>query len=246
MHLFSAKSAALLMVGLLAGCVSSGSNVGRVGQVADATVAGTVRVEGLNFPLPDGQWNEVQTYTVPGTSPRAPQTFTVYASVNDGVIDRAAVFWVQYKTTHQERWRRYQGCLDDSDAGVLHAVITRNTGSEEPSEGTAIDCWHIRSFSLGRSGSAHPTIEALQLFADREGLYLPVTMLSVRFAQKREVDRRDYADYLYNPDVLLPRPGGGPWRPEEWSAEAVAAEPAQAIVIDRLRAWAETWRPRLL
>lgn len=208
--------------------------------------SGSVTVEEVSFPLPDGDWNRIWTHRIPGTSPSAPQTFEILVSVQDNVIDRAAVMWVQYKTRVPDRWRRYQGCLEAGDEGVLHSVVRVNTGSDQPSTGTEIDCWHVRAFSLGRQGSPHPVIEALQAFADREGFYLPVTMLSVRFAQRPRTDRRSYADYLWNADLLLPKPDGGIWLPEEWYADRVAESPAMQLVVRRLAEWGAAWRGRLL
>lgn len=241
------KSGVIIALGAALAACASGPRAEDLPPLGVELASNAATVGDLAFPLPPGEWNRVWTYDVAGTGRRqAPQTFRVYASVNEGVIDRAAVFWVQRKSTFVDRWRRYQGCLTTADAGVLHAVVTTNTGGSEPSTNTAIDCWHVRVFSMGRAGSVHPTTAALQALADREGLYLPVTMLSVRFAQKREVESRDYADYLYNADFLSPEPTGAPWLPGDWTAEAVAASPARRLVVDRLIGWGEAWRPRLL
>lgn len=241
------KSCAALAFGATLAACAAGPRVEDLPPLGGETESGVATVDGLSFPLPPGQWNRVWTYTVAGSGPRqAPQIFRIYASVNQGVIDRAAVFWVQRKRTFVDRWRQYQGCLTEADPGVLHAVVRTNTGGPEPSTNVDIDCWHLRAFSMGRSGSVHPTVAALQAFADRDGLYLPVTMLSVRFAQKRQTESRDYADYFFNTDFIAPNPAGAPWSPADWSAEAVAADPARRLVVDRLIGWGGRWRPSLL
>lgn len=242
---FRKLGAVALSAAILSGCASSGPGASDIPLLGAVTASNQTTVDGLRFPLPNGVWNKVWTYEVPGGRSKAPQTFQIYASVNEGVIDRAAVFWVQRKSTFIDLWRRYEACLDANDDNVLHAVIAKNTGGSQPGAGVDVDCWHIRVVSMGRQGAPHPTIAALQALADRDGLYLPVTMLSTRFAQKREIESRDYADYLYNADFLAPKPDGSPWLPDEWSKSAVAADRAKSLVVERLTRWGEGWRPRL-
>lgn len=230
----------------VAGC-AAGPSSDTLAPAGSAPVSGVVQVEDLAFPLPPGEWRDVYTHNIPGSSPAAPQTFKVYASVTNGAIDRATVVWVQRKFSFREKWRKFQGCLETSNPNVHHAVITQNTGSlNDPSTGTRVDCWHVRSFSLGKAGGAHPIVEALHLFAQREGLFLPATMVGARFAQKRMTDRRSYVEYLWTPEVLVPKVGGGVWLPADWSSDAVQGDPARSLVVQRLVRWAEDWRPSIL
>lgn len=208
-------------------------------------VSGAVTLEELTFPLPGGEWREVYTHNIPGRSPSAPQVFKVYASVSGSVIDRAAIFWVQRKKTHKNLWRQYQSCLTTSAPQVHHAVVRQNEGGDSPTNNPALDCWHVRTLSMGRAGGAHPVIEALHVYAEREGLIMPAAMLGARFAQKRMTDRREYAEYLWNPDILAPVPGKI-WTAADWTQDAVAADPARKIAIERITRWGEAWRPRLL
>lgn len=230
----------------LAGC-AAGPSSETLAPSAAAPLTNVVQVEELAFPLPPGAWREVYTHNIPGTSPAAPQTFKVYASVTNGAIDRATVVWVQRKYSFPDKWRKFQGCLETSDPSVHHSVIKQNTGSpNDPSTGTKVDCWHVRNFSLGRSGGAHPIVEALHLFAQREGLFLPATMVGARFAQKRMTDRRSYVEYLWTPEVLIPKVGGGVWLQSDWTSDAVRSDAGRSIVVQRVVRWAEDWRSSIL
>lgn len=208
-------------------------------------VSDAISMDDLRFPLPGGEWREVYTHKIPGQSPSAPQTFKVYASVSGSVIDRVSIFWVQRKSTYKDLWRQYQSCLTTAEPEVHHAVVTHNEGGPNPTRNPRLDCWHVRTLSMGRAGGAHPVIEALHVFAQREGLIMPATMVGARFAQKRLSDRREYAEYLWNPDVLSPNPGNI-WTPGDWTAEAAKADPARKIVVDRIKRWGEAWRANLL
>lgn len=213
--------------------------------VTAVPVSGAVTVEDLSFPLPGGEWREVYTHEIPGRSPNAPQLFKVYASVSGSVIDRAAIVWVQRKFTYTDKWRQYQSCLTTNDQNVHFSEVSLNEGGTTPTTNPKLDCWHVRTLSMGRAGGAHPAIEALHVYAEREGLVMPTAMIGARFAQKRIPDRREYAEYLWNPDVLAPNPSGI-WGPADWTQNAVANDPARQIVIERITRWGKAWRPGLL
>jgi hypothetical protein len=212
---------------------------------ASTPVSGAVVLEDLTFPLPGGEWREVYTHSIPGSSPNAPQTFKVYASVSGAMIDRAAIFWVQRKFSVTNKWRQYQSCLTTKDSDVHYSEIILNEGSNTPSVDPKLDCWHVRALSTGRAGGAHPVIEALHLYAAREGLVMPAVMIGAKFAQKRIGDRRDYAEYLWNLDVLSPNQAKI-WRPTDWTQSAVATDPARRIAVERITRWAKDWRKHLL
>ena len=243
---FAFIGSAMASLALLAGC-AAGPTADTLASANAAPVSGTTVVEELSFPLLPGDWREVYTHNVPGSSPAAPQTFKVLASVTNGTVDRATIVWVQRKYSFPDKWRKFQGCLETSDPNVHHAVVSRNTGDfDAPSTGTEVDCWHVRNFSLGRSGGAHPIVEALHLYAQREGLFLPATMIGARFAQKRLEDRRSYVEYLWTPEVLIPKVGGGVWLPGDWTSTVVASDPGRQLVVDRLISWAKDWRTSIL
>lgn len=208
-------------------------------------VTGATTLEGLDFPLPPGEWREVYEFTKPGVAPHAPQRFKVLASVSNGVVDRAAIVYVMRKSRFKNLWRSFQGCFEEGGPNVHHVEIAANEGGSTPTPDPRLDCWHVRSVSMGRAGGAHEAIEALHLFAQRERAYMPAVMVGARFVQKRQFDRRDYVEYLWNPDVLAPKLDGV-WTPEDWRADAVSQSAAKRITVDRLIAWAKEWRPSLL
>ena len=234
---------ALAVIGTMLGACAQPE----VGSLDAPPVSGAVEVDGLSFPLPTGDWQLAASYNQPGASPNAPQAFRAYVSRSDKLIDRVAIVWVQRKSTFKNLWRKYQSCLTEGDPGVHHAVVTTNTGDfDNPSTDTAIDCWHVRTFSLGTQGGAHPIVEGLRAYADSNGLFLSPAMVGARFAQKRQADRRSYVEYLWTPDILVPRFDNGIWGLDDWSPEAVAADPARTIAVKGLVDWATTWRPRIL
>ena len=235
---------AAIALGALQACAPAPS-AKTLAPTSATPVSGAVEVEGLTFPLPGGEWREVYSHKIPGRSPNAPQSFQVYASISGNVIDRAAIFWVQRKFSYTNKWRQYQSCLTTGDANVHFSEVRLNEGGAEPTTDPKLDCWHVRTLSMGRAGGAHPVIEALHVYAEREGLVMPATMIGARFAQKRLSDRREYAEYLWNPDVLSPNPGKV-WTPADWSRAATAADPARKIVTDRITRWGKAWRPSLL
>lgn len=202
--------------------------------------------QGRNFALPPGQWVLVSSRQEnSGVSHAAEQNFSLLASVTNNVIDRVVITWVQrkYNARWKNHWTRYPSCLTDDAPQVLYSVVRENTGPEHDwVTGTAIDCWHLRSFSLGRTGSELDLMEDLHNFAAANSLYLPVAMLGARFAQKPLSDRRDYIEYLWNPDMLLAKPDGSPWLPADWYQDAVTADPARKAVVEGLKQWGIRWR----
>lgn len=244
----------LMILGLLAatGCQTtsdSGAPAATSGaQPAAAPQAfrGSYTSHDRVFALPPGEWRLVKTRTDTTNSDHAaPETFSVLVSVTGQVIDRVAVVYVQRKYRYQDRWSQYKGCLTTENPRVYSAEVRENTGDRYNfTSNTRVDCWHVRSFSMGLKGDAHWTVEALNAYAKANGLYLAPTMVGARFAQKPLYDRRDYVEFLWNADLLLGAPDGKPWPPEAFLRETVKSDPAKTAVMEGVKAWAADWRAR--
>jgi len=198
-----------------------------------------------NFALPPGNWTLVsQDRLKVGGNHSAEQNFSLLISVTENVVDRVIISWVQRKYNKwREHWSQYPSCQTTSKENVFHSVIVQNTGSAQWKVGNKVNCWHIRTFSLGTNGSELSILEDLRAYAKQNNLYLPATLLGVRYAQNPMSDRRDYIEYLWNPDILLPKSEGA-WRPADWTTKSVAQDPGKNAVIQQLKNWAVRWRQK--
>ncbi|SDH06523.1 hypothetical protein [Roseospirillum parvum] len=205
----------------------------------------SVSLLGESFPLPPGSWEDVARgeIRVPGRH-TAPQHYRVLVSRVGGVIDRAVVVWGQVKTGRWARhWSGFQGCLTTDDPAVHRAEVGENYTGGAYITGVRLDCWHLRTLSLGLAGDPHPMIADLAAWAEAEGAYLPLAMLGARYAVKRHEDRRAYVEYLFNPDLLYPHATA--WTAADWTRAEVADDPGKQALVETLGAWAAAWHARI-
>jgi hypothetical protein len=106
------------------------------------------------------------------------------------------------------------------------------------------DCWHVRTVSFGLSGDPHWINKALNLYATKLNLFAPAEMVGVRFVRHMDSELLQ-VDYLWNPDLLMPRPDGEVWTTKDWTNAAIAADPRKKLIMDWIRKWAEDWHPRI-
>lgn len=238
------RALAAVAVLLLAACQTTpaGDDSGPAAAPLDGL---SVSLLGETFPLPPGSWEEVAAdeIRVPGKH-TAPQHYRVLVSRVGGVVDRAVVVWGQIKTGRWARhWSGFQGCLTTDDPAVHRAEVRENYSGSRYITGVRLDCWHLRTLSLGLAGDPHPVVADLAAWAEAEGAYLPLTMLGARYAVKRRPDRRAYVEYLFNPDLLYPHPEA--WTAADWRQPEVAADPGKRALVDTLATWAEDWYARV-
>lgn len=236
---------AVLAAGLLAGCQTLG--LGMAPPSVDPSAPPQVfqashTLLGETFPLPPGEWELAvsENFKTPG-SRSATQYYTILVSRTDGVIDRAVVTWVQAKYGRGSTyWSGFEGCLTEADDPTVQAAeVKANAGLTETVRNPDLDCWHVRALNLGTAGTPHPMVADFDAYARATGDYLPVTMLGARFARKEVGNQRAYVEYLFNPDLLYP--GDGPWKADDWSRAAVAADPGKQAVVATLVEWARDW-----
>lgn len=217
---------------LLASCTVQDTAL-RVGQPPPSgpapVVSSRVAFAGVSVPLPEGQWErigELRDSSIAGF----PQRYAIFTSSAEGVLDRAIVVWQQSRTNARDWFTPYAHCVHGTYPHAVTYVNARNNHA----------CWHVRPLSLGL-GSETPQNQAIFDYAARRDLYQPLTMIGVRFVSGQGMSR-SYIEYLFNPDLLLPRSDGRPWRARDWEKGAVAGDPSRRAVVDALAAWGEEWQ----
>jgi hypothetical protein len=200
-------------------------------------VEGHASFDSVRVPLPPGQWEEVDSITIPNARfPDFPIRQQILVSRSGKVIDRVVRIWVQRKKQLANYFTPSGLCEDE---GYLHSVIEDNSGN-------ALDCWHVRPMSVGQKGEVEPGNALLAKFGTVNGLFVPVVMLGARFVRKPSNDLRYYVEYLWTPDLLLPaHTPAKVWTPADWTIETVQADPAKAAVIQPIIDWATDWHGRL-
>lgn len=218
-----------LMLALLIGLAPMAAN--------GAPVEDYASFESVRVPLPPGQWEVVDSITIPNPGfANFPIRQQILVSRSGKVIDRAVRIWVQRKKQLSDYFTPSGFCADD---GYFHAEVADNSGD-------ALDCWHVRPMSLGQQGEVEPGNALLAKYAKDKGLFLPVVMLGARFVRKPNNDLRYYVEYLWTPDLLLPANTKAKlWTPADWTVDTVKADPAKAAVIQSIIDWATDWYGRI-
>lgn len=198
-------------------------------------VSGSYELDGESVPLPPGDWRVViDQRMLDSVDQGTKENFAVLMSDAGGVVDRTVILWTQHKFGFQDIWHPYAGCAQ-SDAYFQETAVN---------DGQQMDCWQVRPLSLGTGGDVHPLIEAMRESAG--GKALPVVMLGVRIMAKRQPEKRMYVEYLWNPDLILPKDGDGFWLPQDWSKSAVGSDPRKAAVVEELTDWGRRWRAKIV
>lgn len=228
--------AAAALVASVAACASGpGESISAVRSAAprDAKLAppevDTIRsFMDVAMPFPEGDWEYVGDI-VDDSLPNSPQHRAVWASAENGVLDRLVVVWRQSRQA-EDSYPPFPGC-DDHD--YPHAVVYRNAPDDQA-------CWHVRPVSLGLAGDAPVLNRIVAAYAERRDLVWPAAMVGVRYLATDGRTRRSI-EYLYNTDLLAPTPDRRIWRPSDWTRTRVAADPRRRAVVSALREWGERW-----
>jgi hypothetical protein len=183
------------------------------------------------IPLPRGDWQQAysgERELAHGTSAR-----TIMVGEVDGVIDRLVLVY-HAKVGSREYFLPRENCANPE-------YFFATTGVQQPGTG---ECWHVRTVNLGLAGDPHWVNKIVDLYARGVDLYSPATMIGVRFIRHDGADLLQ-VDYLWNPDLLFPRPDGDVWLPADWSNQAIAEDPRKKVIMETLRRWGEDWQPRM-
>lgn len=224
-----ARSILVAIFGVLAvaGCQTTGTPK----AIPTGPVSGAIAFGGEIIPLPDGEFQVVGLIDTSKANWSAERLILV--STTGDVVDR----YVSILHQNLLRASRYNLSSSCGNNAFLHstAVATQSTNN---------DCWHIRTVSLGLEGAAHPMNRAIDDYVTKHDLYGPSTVIGPRFIRSWG-RKKVQVQYLWNPDLFLLDFDGTPATPEEWSKEAIAADPAKAAVLTSLIRWSEEWRNRL-
>ena len=205
--------------------------------LADPACAGGVQnresFQSVSVPLPPGQWEVVDTVTIPNTRfPNFPITQEILISRSGKVVDRVVRIWVQRKKRLEDWFDPYHPC--DAD-GYFHSEVEANTGNE-------LDCWHVRALSLGLADDPEPGNKLLAEFGRRNGLFVPVVMLGARFVRYHDASTRYYVEYLWTPDLLIPaNTTAKVWTPADWTGDAVKQDAGKQAVVTAIVDLAKEW-----
>ena len=192
-----------------------------------------VTYAGLRVPFPRGDWDFIGEAEFRDQVPGYPQRQAIYASVTEGVVDQVIGIWHQVKPGYGS-FTPFKYCTHNT---YLHSSVTANARN-------ANSCWHLRTVNLGISGNAPDMNQVLSRFAKSRDLYLPTTMLGIRFVTTRG-GWRYYTEYMYNTDLLLPKASNGIWTPDEWTKEAVDSSNLKRAVAKGLIEWGINWAPSI-
>lgn len=185
----------------------------------------------FQVPLPPGKWKEAFSGSQNlsrGTSHRK-----ILIGVSGDVIDRVILLYL-IEIGGRDYFKPRKNCTHTD------YFFQTTTVSETAKE----DCWHVRNVSMGLSGDPHWINEALDLYAKKLDLYFPAVLVGARFIRHQDSELLQ-VDYLWNPDMVLPRGDGRVWAAEDWSNPAVAGDPGRKLVMDEIRRWALDWHPRI-
>jgi hypothetical protein len=206
-------------------------------EANSAPIEGYASFESVRVPLPPGQWEEVDSITIPNPGfANFPIRQQILVSRSGKVVDRVVRIWVQRKKQISNYFTPSGLCEDE---GYFHAEVKDNSGD-------ALDCWHVRPMSLGQKGEVEPGNALLAKYGKDKGLFVPVVMLGARFVRKPNNDLRYYVEYLWTPDLLLQADTKAKvWTPADWTLETVKADPAKAAVVQPIIDWATNWYGRI-
>lgn len=207
----------------------------RTGAVATetATVSGVMEMKpGITVPLPPGNWTVIKEQEWP--SDGATNWRRILLSVNQEVIDRATFIY----SREIYKWKYFTTPKKCKNSFYYYQEEPENKHGKGA-------CWHVRVVNLGTAGNPHAINKYLSRIAKEKSVYLPITMIGVRFV-RHEWQRFLQVDYLWNADLLLPHPGGGVWRPQEWDNESVKNDPAKKVIMETIKAWSAAQHARIL
>jgi len=222
---------ALLSFSVLAACETPGTAAATGPKAVAAPGQPQTTIGRFQVPLPPGEWREAFSGSKDlsrGTSYRK-----ILVGVSGDVIDRLILIY-QIEIPRRDYFKPRESCVHED------YYFQTTTVSEEAME----DCWHVRNVSMGLLGDPHWVNKALDLYARNLDLFAPAVWVGTRFIRHKDSDLLQ-VDYLWNPDVLLPRGDGRVWAAPDWSNSAIAADPRKKLIMDEIRRWSVDWHPRM-
>lgn len=198
-----------------------------------STAKESITVDGVEVPLPTGEWIVYFTRARPGGN--YPRSDVGLARIRDRLVHQTIYITVA-RARRGDGFRPYGGC---EQPYYTHVVVDRNRHSSDQ------DCHHVRVIDLSAGEQPSENMRALFAFADGRKLFLPVAMIGVRYhlADRKLLLRVSYG---WNPDLILPASGKRKlWVFEDWTKAAVEKDPRRKAVMDTMAKWGEDWLPQV-
>lgn len=219
----------LLVLGLLA--LLATLPAARAAGVGDS-VEGSLSIDGLSVPLPDGRW---EVYYAKSSGEGYPRREVGLVLV-EGRVVRQTVSALVVLAPRRDGFKPWRDC-ENAVYPVSEMALNRH-GREQ-------DCWHLRPVDLSRGDNPSERRRALFAYADRRSLFLPVAMIGARF-HRADRDRALQVAYSWNADLILPsRAKEKLWVFQDWTRDSVDLDPRKQAVVDALAGWGREWHARV-
>ena len=220
---------AMGMLGILGVVFSPMAEAANVGE----QLTGTAVVGGVSIPLPDGTWTVY--YAVDEGDPAFPTSKLGLAQLRGKVIKQTVYLRVS-RSVARAGFEPYPYCEQP------HYFFAEKSVNEA---GNRQNCWHVRAESLAVDDAPSDRYQALLHFSKANGYFLPLTLIGSRFhiADRNKSIRVSIG---WNPDLILRAPEAQKvWRFQDWTAEAVAADPRKRVIMSKFKRWSDDWRPNV-
>jgi uncharacterized membrane protein len=229
-----------IFAALSIGVVLAGARPALAVSVGDK-VSRTIELGGKQIPLPGGEW----ILAGAGTQPFHMPALGAFGAINSAILLQTqqnrvvAVLEVNSNALQvNDGWGRTQACAEDSSHFLL--VVRYKTGWET-------SCLFARTTRFNSASPGPVAWEQASAFAHKANLTMPQMWLTAGF---RVSDRQDLVDVRYHFDPALMLGGSAAAaldNEEDWTAEAVNADPLRQGAAQIVSSWAsgfDTWIER--
>lgn len=197
------------------------------------TIQDSVSVGGFTMPLPAGVWTVY--YINQSDDPEFP-TAKVGLILERGKIVRQAMYIRTARATKHTGFKPYPYC--ERPYYFYEETLANQAGNVQ-------QCWHMRAEALTGDGESSERYASLLEVSKRNGYFLPLTMIGARyhFANRSKTLRVSIG---WNPDAILRAPESKKvWRFEDWTADAIAADPRKKVIMTKFKKWSQDWLPNV-
>lgn len=198
-----------------------------------STVEGAVEIGGFKVPLPPGAWT---AYYADDTPEEKFPVFKLGLLRATGKSIKQTVYIRVSRNPTNAGFHFFPQCSLTSY--FFSVTVANKIGGEQ-------NCWHVRPETLAADVPSARQI-ALVKYADSKHLFLPLTMIGSRF-HMADLTGLLRVSYGWTPDLILRAPKDKKaWRFQDWTADAVAADPRKKAIMTKMQQWGEEWRPQIL
>lgn len=226
-----ARAACLFAVCLLV-LIAAGHGGARAAQAGDV-IEGAAEIGGLKVPLPDGPWTVF--YSDDKAEGKIP-VFRLGLLRTSGKAIKQVAFIRVAQNSIKGGFKPFEQCTL-ANYFFSETVVNQIGGPQ--------NCWHVRPETLAADTPSERQT-ALTNYAKSKSLFLPLTMIGSRYHMANR-SRALRVSYGWAPDLIMPAPKEKKaWRFQDWTADAVAADPRKKAIMTKMKRWGEEWRPRVV